>query len=114
MKPMKRTHPMRAKNLLVLLLTVAVGPGCGGGGDPNMQMMPMPDMSQEIRPGSFGAPCAKNADCDSALCLEVGRCSKSCTGAGDCPASSNWSCSALQGVGDLCQCTKKAATETCD
>ncbi|MBI2391143.1 MAG: TLD domain-containing protein [Deltaproteobacteria bacterium] len=55
--------------------------------------------------GAFGAPCSSNAECASAICLPIGRCSKTCVGAGDCPASWNWSCVSLPGRSPACSCT---------
>jgi len=55
--------------------------------------------------GTFGSPCKTGVECNSGICLSIGRCSKPCTGGGDCPASSNWSCVSLPARGPTCDCT---------
>ncbi|MBI5494984.1 MAG: hypothetical protein HY904_08135 [Deltaproteobacteria bacterium] len=63
--------------------------------------------------GETGSPCARNSECDSALCLAAGRCTRSCTNTPECPTA--WVCDALQGAGRLCQCTPTLdETELCD
>ena len=64
-------------------------------------------------PGAFGAPCTKNGDCNSQLCLQSGHCSKKCSGASDCPADPSWTCAPLPGYPSMCQCTV-TGPETCD
>lgn len=68
------------------------------------------DVPDDPLPGSLGADCQRNSDCDSEICVPVGAgrnvCSRECGGAG-CPAG--WTCDAAESV---CGCT--AAAETCN
>lgn len=66
-------------------------------------------------PGTFGAPCATDDDCDDHLCVKLASgsrvCSKTCDDASQCAVS--WTCDPEPNIGNACKC---AATgpEVCD
>lgn len=96
------------------------GVGCGTAGHPCCDPNLCSDGSECVeglclsRPTEVGAPCERNADCDSGICLEVGggnACTAPCTDTGDCV--SGWTCEPMIGQpSDICQCYRSA--ETCD
>ncbi len=63
-------------------------------------------------PGTVGAMCARNADCDTGLCLEIGRCTDACDEARPCP--SGWACDSIPGAGLVCLCDPTAPEEICN
>jgi hypothetical protein len=63
--------------------------------------------------GAFGTPCTRLDQCASGVCLPTGRCSRTCTGATDCPTTIGWTCTALPGLGPVCGCTPRGV-ETCN
>lgn len=64
-------------------------------------------------PGTFGTPCTQLAQCASGVCLPTGRCSRTCSGAADCPSTIGWTCTALPGLGPVCGCTPRGV-EICN
>jgi hypothetical protein len=69
----------------------------------------------QARMGSTGAPCTKNSDCPTGICVSIGGgkdvCSATCTSASGCVTG--WSCGALLGqTSEVCQCT--GSPEVCD
>ncbi|MEP7126883.1 MAG: putative metal-binding motif-containing protein [Byssovorax sp.] len=73
-----------------------------------------------INPGgaAFGAPCAKNGDCASLLCVDIDPshavCTKPCADAAACPPGPEWSCATKGGSPQaVCQC-QPSGPEICD
>src|SRR4051794_16223702 len=53
--------------------------------------------SDIAQPSQFGQPCTQNQQCESGICLMIGRCSRTCAMRSDCPASTNWQCANIPG-----------------
>jgi hypothetical protein len=76
-----------------------------GGADPN--------------PGgtAFGAPCAKNGDCASLLCVDIDAahavCTRPCESAAACPPAPEWSCATKGSSTLVCLC-QPSGDEICD
>ncbi|MEM9190776.1 MAG: MXAN_6577-like cysteine-rich protein [Myxococcota bacterium] len=71
-----------------------------------------PDAMTMPNPGEVGGRCARNADCTTGLCLEIGRCTEECTDSRMCP--NGWECDALAGAGLVCLCEPNAPEELCN
>ncbi len=104
------------------LLLVACGapPRPDGGADASIDATTSQDgardsaidtMPETAAPGPLGAACTRDADCVSGICLSVGRCSRTCATAGDCPRSPNWSCVGLPGRGTVCDCSPTSTSD---
>lgn len=99
----------------VSVVAVACSPTRTGGDDDDSSGSTGSGSSSGVvgpRPGEPGSPCARNAECDSSLCLASGRCTKACSTQTDCPTA--WGCSSLPGAGLVCQCALTSSEETCD
>ena len=61
----------------------------GGDGTGETEFVEVPT---DVAPGTFGAPCTVNEDCDSNLCFTFGQggplCTISCTDSSECPDGS--------------------------
>lgn len=92
-------------------VTVTVGSGGTGG---------VASSTGTVNPGGaiFGAPCAKNGDCASLLCVDIDAthavCTKPCASDAACPPAPEWSC-AMNGGGSetICLCAP-SGDEICD
>jgi hypothetical protein len=93
-------------SLLALGLALSLA-ACDPGGTSSMM-----DGGNEPLPGALGSICARNADCNSGLCLAAGRCTEPCATAAECPNS--WVCEGLPGTGLICQCNAMAPEELCN
>ena len=97
--------------LLGVVLLVLAASGCQKD-EPGLDgAVNLVDAAVEPDSGPLGAPCTKDADCASGLCLEGGICSGRCTGATDCPPG--WRCEERAGVGKVCVCDGGGA-EVCN
>ncbi|MCC7534712.1 MAG: hypothetical protein IT379_00785, partial [Deltaproteobacteria bacterium] len=92
------------------LAMVLVASACGGGGGGTRTGADSGPVGPQ--PGETGSMCARNADCDSQLCLESGRCTRECSEAAPCPTG--WLCDALAGAGLVCQCSIASPDEQCN
>ncbi|MAC29782.1 MAG: hypothetical protein CMH59_25435, partial [Myxococcales bacterium] len=92
----------------MMLALLALAAACGG--DDAMGDTDAGPTGPE--PGELGWPCARNADCNSGLCLEAGVCTESCVDTATCPES--WACDPVPGAGLLCQCSLSSVEELCN
>ncbi len=69
------------------------------------------DVGIDASLGGFGAACTSDPQCASGVCLSIGRCSRACSSAGDCPTSPNWSCVGLPGGRTACDCAPTGASD---
>jgi hypothetical protein len=74
--------------------------------------------SQNPGGSPFGAPCAKNGDCASLLCIDTDPthsvCTRPCDAAAVCPPGPEWSCATKGGSPQtICQC-QPSGPEVCD
>lgn len=103
-----------ARALTVVCATAALC-ACSSGGGSGVDSGPEQPGFDAGGPitGQVGAPCTRNADCNSLLCLASGVCTRACTSQASCPSA--WNCDAVPNAGTLCVCEKSAdTTELCD